>query len=248
MENKIPTVFISYSWDSENHKAWVRKLSEELSLHGIRTIIDQKDLQLGDHLTLFMERSIKESDFILIICTPTYKEKADRRIGGVGYEESIITSDVLINLNNRKYITVLASGNWISSVPTWAESKYGADLSSEGTYKNEFAKIVSAILGGDVRESEKEKTNTTPSYEHLFRYFKDAPESLQIALLQNICNICSQIDILESYGVLEDFCMFLDQIDTSITLNDKVKTIHVKVKNEVERMLLEDMEDLWQGR
>jgi len=42
--------------------------------------------------------------------------------------------------------------------------------------------------------------------------------------------------------------MFLDQIDTSITLNDKVKTIHVKVKNEVERMLLEDMEDLWQGR
>ena len=42
-------------------------------------------------------------------------------------------------------------------------------------------------------------------YEHLIMYFKDAPESLQIALLQNICNICSQIDIIESYEVLEDF-------------------------------------------
>ena len=85
-------------------------------------------------------------------------------------------------------------------------------------------------------------------YEHLIMYFKDAPESLQIALLQNICNICSQIDIIESYEVLEDFCVFLDQIDTRIILNEKVKSIHKNVKDEVERMLLEDMEDLWQGR
>ena len=65
---------------------------------------------------------------------------------------------------------------------------------------------------------------------------------------QNICNICSQIDIIESYEVLEDFCVFLDQIDTRIILNEKVKSIHKNVKDEVERMLLEDMEDLWQGR
>lgn len=44
-----------------------------------------------------MERAVEDSDFVLIICTPTtYKKKADQRLGGVGYEEFIITTDVLI--------------------------------------------------------------------------------------------------------------------------------------------------------
>ncbi len=37
-----------------------------------------------------MERSITGSDYVLIVCTPTYKQKADARVGGVGYEGHII--------------------------------------------------------------------------------------------------------------------------------------------------------------
>lgn len=126
---QIPCVFLSYSWDTKQHKKWVEKLAEQLEQDGVRVILDQKDLSPGDPMTLFMEKSIEHSDYVLFICTPGYKQKADARVGGVGYEESIITSDVLLNQNHRKYIPILASGSWEISLPVWARGKYGVDLS-----------------------------------------------------------------------------------------------------------------------
>lgn len=37
-----PVVFISYSWDSEDHKSWVRKLSDDLrTKYAVNTLLDQ---------------------------------------------------------------------------------------------------------------------------------------------------------------------------------------------------------------
>lgn len=243
---KVPTVFISYSWDSKEHKKWVRDLSDKLSLEGVKTILDQKDLKLGDYFTLFMERSVEESDFVLLICTPTYKKKADQRLGGVGYEESIITTEILNIRNHRKYITILSSGDWVSSVPTWAIGKSGVDLSSEDVFEDNFKMLTDTILDRD--SDNTTKTNMIPSYEHLLGCFQSSSESLQIALLENICNICSQVDIIDSYGVLEDLCLFLDKIESSVMLGEKVKPIYAKAKEYAERLLIEDMRDLWNGR
>lgn len=144
---KNPTVFISYSWDSEDHKRWVKTLSDKLIENGIVTLLDQNDLVLGDPLTQFMEQSITQSDYVLIICTPTYKQKADMRKGGVGYEESIITADVYMHQNHRKYIPVLASGSWETSIPTWAVGKLGVDLMQEPFSGSEFDKLITTITG-----------------------------------------------------------------------------------------------------
>lgn len=145
MLKKSPKVFISYSWDSDEHKKWVRSLSDNLEAEGITTILDQKDLLLGDEMTLFMERSITESDFVLFVCTPRYKEKADKRKGGVGFEENIITGEVLTKQNHRKFIPVLAVGTWGESMPTWANGKLGSDLSSADKYKDEFELLVKTL-------------------------------------------------------------------------------------------------------
>ena len=56
------------------------------------------------------------------------------------------------------------------------------------------------------------------------------------------------MDIIDSYGVLEDLCLFLDKIESFVTLNEKVKPIYDKAKEEAERLLIEDMKDLWNGR
>lgn len=146
IDNKKPVVFISYSWDSDAHKKWVRELSDKLADNGIQTILDQKDLVLGDPLTRFMEQSIINSDYVLIVCTPMYKQKADTRKGGVGYEESIITGDVFSNQNHRKYITVLASGTWPESTPVWAGGKYGVDLSAYPYIEEEFGKLINTVM------------------------------------------------------------------------------------------------------
>lgn len=142
-----PTVFISYSWDSEEHKCWVKLLSDKLVENGIVTLLDQNDLVLGDPLTQFMEKSITKSDYVLIICTPMYKQKADMRKGGVGYEESIITADVYMNQNHRKYIPILASGSWETSIPTWAVGKLGVDLMKKTFAGAEFDKLITTITG-----------------------------------------------------------------------------------------------------
>jgi hypothetical protein len=80
-------VFISYSWDSESHRDWVRQLAEELERHDIYAMTDQRDLRAGEDITLFMERAISESKVTLLVCSERYTTKANARgAGGVGFE------------------------------------------------------------------------------------------------------------------------------------------------------------------
>ena len=50
----------------------------------------------------FMENSIKESDKVLLIMTPTFKDKVEKREHGTGYEASIIhlKSFIIMTLKN----------------------------------------------------------------------------------------------------------------------------------------------------
>ena len=78
----IPSAFISYSWDNEGHKKWVKVLATKLRGEGIDIKLDQWETIPGDQLPHFMEKSIRENDYILIICTPKYKNKSDKEIRG----------------------------------------------------------------------------------------------------------------------------------------------------------------------
>src|SRR5215211_6366551 len=110
-EIKPPKVFISYAWE-DDIKTWVLDFATRLRSDGVNAILDQWETAPGDQLTEFMEKSVRESDFVVFICTPTYKRKSDRRKGGVGYEGSIITGEVFAKNNHRKFIPVLRKGKW----------------------------------------------------------------------------------------------------------------------------------------
>ncbi|MHC2018041.1 toll/interleukin-1 receptor domain-containing protein [Methylobacterium sp. CM6247] len=87
MARLTPSAFISYSWDDDDHKTWVRELSERLVINGVQVFLDQWHVKLGDSLTEFMERKLSECDFALVICTPNYRSRSQARRGGVGYEQ-----------------------------------------------------------------------------------------------------------------------------------------------------------------
>lgn len=144
---KVPTAFISYSWDSEDHKGWVASIASRLRNDGVEVILDQWHLVPGDQLTEFMEREIRESDYILIICTPEYKRKSDAREGGAGYEGDIMTAEVFSKRNNRKFIPILASNTWINSSPSWLSGKYGIDLSSQAQFERGYKDLITTIRG-----------------------------------------------------------------------------------------------------
>lgn len=124
---EFPIVFISYCWEDDSHQEWVRSLADLLLDNGIDVILDIYDIALGDRIPQFMEASIKQADKVLIICTEQYKEKADKRSGGVGYEEHIISYE-LVSGNDRKYIPILRKGSEKSSVPDCLLGKKYYDL------------------------------------------------------------------------------------------------------------------------
>lgn len=135
------TIFISYSWDSEDHKQKVQNFVYDLRAEGFHVIYDG-DMKLGDRITYFMEKSVSESDIVLYICTPNYKTKADTRLGGVGYENAIISGVLYESQNENKFIPILFSGSWSESSPNWAKGKLGINMSSSESQIEEFKKLI----------------------------------------------------------------------------------------------------------
>ena len=142
-----PKVFISYAWENQNHKMWVKNLATELRQDGIETILDQWETAPGDQLTEFMERCVRESDFILIICTPIYKKKSDKRLGGVGYEGDIITAEVFTGASRRKFIPILKTRPWNAAAPSWLAGSYYLDLSEFPNNRETYLELIDTLQG-----------------------------------------------------------------------------------------------------
>ncbi|WP_055437686.1 toll/interleukin-1 receptor domain-containing protein [Lacinutrix algicola] len=147
MSNKRKIVFISYSWDSQEHQEWVLNFAKNLmEKFGIEVILDQFELSAGKDLTHFMESSIIKADKVLIILTPNYKIKAEERKSGVGYETSMITQEIFESpISKVKFIPVLREGNSNTSSPKFLKSKLYHEMSDDSLYLNkvyELSKII----------------------------------------------------------------------------------------------------------
>ena len=133
---KRPKVFISYSWDSQEHQDWVLKLANDLiERYSIDIILDQYEITAGNDLNYFMETSIEKSDKVLIILTPKYKLKAEGRDGGVGYESSMISQELFESpITNVKFIPILRDGNSLTSSPKFIKSKAYHSMTNNDEY------------------------------------------------------------------------------------------------------------------
>lgn len=143
----MPKAFISYSWEDEAHRTWVRDLATRLRADGVETCIDQWDAVPGDQLPAFMERAIRSNDYVLIVCTPRYKQRSDHRKGGVGYEGDIMTAEVLANANHRKFVPLLRKGPWPQAAPAWLSGKYFVDLSATPYSEENYGDLLVTIHG-----------------------------------------------------------------------------------------------------
>lgn len=114
-----PKVFISYSWDSEEHKKWVLDFATKLCKNGIDVILDQWEISSkgGSPIPTFMLNSVSSSERVLCIMTPNYKLKTDKLDGGVGFEYSILSSELADDLQSTKFIPILRKGEAKESTP-----------------------------------------------------------------------------------------------------------------------------------
>lgn len=136
-------VFITYCWETDidkNHKEWVHKLAKDLEPY-FTIIIDIKQ-PLGIELNQFMEQTIKDSDKVLIIATPEYKRRADKRIYGVGYETSLITNDLVSDQNRIKFIPIIKRGSKEEAYPLYLGNRKGLDMSDDTLYDTNLKELI----------------------------------------------------------------------------------------------------------
>ena len=145
--SSVPKAFISYSWETQEHISWVRQLASRLRGHGIDVTLDQWHAVPGDQLSAFMETAIRQNDYVLIICTSSYKDKSDKRVGGVGYEGDVMTSEQFTTQNQRKFIPILHSGTWATSSPSWLLGKYYIDLRGVQYPEDSYQRLLKTLHG-----------------------------------------------------------------------------------------------------
>ena len=140
---KNPSCFISYSWDNDEHIKWIRRLATELQNKGIETKLDQWDCHPGMDLMKYMETCVRESDFVLLICTPKFCQKANNGQGGVGYEKNIVTGEIFEGISSpKKFVPILRKGSSMDSLPSYLKSRMFIDFRNENTFNLKIDELI----------------------------------------------------------------------------------------------------------
>lgn len=172
-EDRTPKVFISYSWSSD---ALVVPLAQRLVSQGVDVVLDKWDLKEGQDKYVFMEQCVTDPDItkVLIICDRSYAAKANARVGGVGDETAIISSEVYGKTKQQKFIPIIAERdeNGDLFIPAYIKQRIYIDLSNEDTYEEQYEKLLRNIyekplyskpkLGKRPDWLDEEKTNLFP--------------------------------------------------------------------------------------
>ncbi len=145
-ETISPKLFISYSWTTPDHEAWVIQFATKLSESGIDVILDKWDLKEGHDSYAFMEKMVADPEInkVLLICDKGYVDKADDRSGGVGTETQIITPEIYNKQAQDKFVAVVKERdeNGKPYIPAFYGSRIFIDLSDPRTYSENFTQLL----------------------------------------------------------------------------------------------------------
>ena len=135
-------VFISYSQDSEAHKQWVSELAAQLRRDGIDIILYQGNPDLDEDSTQFMESGVRNSDWVLVICTDRYVRKANDGEGGVGYESMIVTRKLVEDLGTNKFIPIIRPMFGEEKTPEFLKERVYVDFRDDSQFDEKFDELL----------------------------------------------------------------------------------------------------------
>lgn len=141
-----PKLFISYSWSSPDHEAWILDLATDLRESGVDVILDKWDLKEGHDAHAFMEKMVTDPGIkkVLLICDKTYADKANGRSGGVGTETQIISAEIYAKQDQNKFVAVVkerdVKGN--AYLPAYYRSRIYIDFSDQSKNAENFERLL----------------------------------------------------------------------------------------------------------
>ncbi len=139
-------IFISYSWDSEEHQKWVQGLATSLDeFHEFHVTFDQFDLDNFSDKNLFMEKAIEDSDIVIIVCTELYKRKAESRTGGVGIETYLSVIRHWEESEGGAPSNIIVVSREKYSTPFYLKGKFRVDFHDDDLYQKSLSFLVKAL-------------------------------------------------------------------------------------------------------
>ncbi len=146
---KQPRVFVSYAWEDEGYKTWVRSLAKRLRQDGVRARLDAWHLggrPFGD----FMSHEVEVADWVLLVCSPEYREKvrfmqSGERPTGSGWELSLLTSAIL-DEEAPKVALALGRGDRKRSIPFPFKGRVCHDLTNAATLEESYRSLLQELL------------------------------------------------------------------------------------------------------
>ncbi|HKR17058.1 toll/interleukin-1 receptor domain-containing protein [Rhizorhapis sp.] len=142
--------FISYSWSSLAHEAWVMRLASRLVEDGVDVILDKWNLKPGHDAHAFMEQMVTDQSVskVMMICDKVYAEKANGRAGGVGAEAQILTPDLYAKAQQDKYATVVTEVDEAGKafVPTFYGGRIYFDFSQVESEEASYEELLRWLL------------------------------------------------------------------------------------------------------
>jgi TIR domain len=125
LSERPPRVFISYSHSSPEHEEWVMTLGEFLRENGVDARLDAWHLRRGMDLPQFMTNELTLANRVILVSDEKYAEKADGRVGGVGWETMIVQGDVArLPPESTKYLVVVRSQKVDDGLPQYLKTKF----------------------------------------------------------------------------------------------------------------------------
>jgi Ran GTPase-activating protein (RanGAP) involved in mRNA processing and transport/predicted Ser/Thr protein kinase len=113
-----PTCFISYAWeeDPEDNKrlqTWLKQLCDHLTQLGAKVYLDIT--HLDGNMKTYMSEKIQESNYILLIGTPRFKERAEDPTTHLGFE--IQHALARTELHPHALVPLLYAGRFATAFP-----------------------------------------------------------------------------------------------------------------------------------
>lgn len=159
-------VFISYSWDSEQHRAWVKKFVDSLEeIEEITTVWDGYDLDSLVDKNFFMEHGIHDADYAIVISTGQYKAKADDRKNGVGLETFLMSALHWKGLLREKRSKIIGVLREPESIPNYLDGHLYIDFSQDAQFQKKFEELLALLQGKATFERPKKRRSLTGTSE-----------------------------------------------------------------------------------
>ncbi|MBS0358217.1 MAG: HEAT repeat domain-containing protein [Proteobacteria bacterium] len=192
-EKKI-SCFISYAWDTEEHKQWVERLAYDLTASGITVLLDKFTIDVSANLEQALEKEIRLADAVLVVGSKSYKEKTEWH-EHLNAPEPVLSREwrkIKNNIAPNKQIPLLLADEPKEAFPEGllgdklVFDKLYTDFRVEADYENKLIKVLTTLYNLDAPEINSEIEVIRKSSETPQNSFEDKIKALKIQAGRNV--------------------------------------------------------------